>query len=124
MILTLKVFWLRKLFSTTSQKKRGTKRRRSGVPVVVTRRPRRTRPARVFRRGGGKRPRVLSSASARAFFDASRWHHAPDLGVPDQLSSYTPIKGVTRKAVTAPTGLGASVFQFFLNHISSSMYAA
>ena len=33
-----------------SQKKRGTKRRRSGVPVVVPRRPRRTRPARVFRR--------------------------------------------------------------------------
>ena len=95
-----------------SQKKRGTKRRRSGVPVVVTRRSRRTRPARVFRRGGCQRPQVMSSASAFAFYYASRWHHAPDLGVPDQLSSCAPIKGVTHKAVTAPTGLGAAYYIF------------
>ena len=95
-----------------SEQKRGTRRRRSGAVVSGTRRPTRTRTARVSGRRMHKRAGVMSGASARAFFDASRWHHSPDLGVPDQLSSYTPIKGVTRKAVTAPTGLGAAYYIF------------
>ena len=102
-----------------SQKKRGTRRRRSGVLVVVTRRPRRTRPARVFRRGGGERPRVVSSASACAFL-------VRRAGTTRQTQVY-PISCrrmpvLTREAVTAPTGLGAAYYIFLLDRISGSMY--
>ena len=90
-----------------SSSKRGTKRRRTAGAVARTRRPTRTRPARMSRKRSVKRPGATSSASSRAYFDASRWQHSPDLGV-----SYTPVKGVTRKAVTALTGLGAAYYIF------------
>ena len=95
-----------------SQQKRGTKRRRTGAIVSRPRRGTRTRTARVARRRMYKRSSTMSTASARAYFDALRWHHSPHLGVPDHLASYIPIKGVTRKAVTAPTGTGAAYHIF------------
>ena len=45
--------------------------------------------ARMSRKRSVKRPGAMSSASARAYFDASRWHRSPDFGVPDQLASDT-----------------------------------
>ena len=63
------------------------KRRRNGTFVKTTRRPSYRRKA-VFKKRRGVRK--LSTMSARAYFDASRWHHRPDLRVPDQVSEYTP----------------------------------
>ena len=93
-----------------SQQKRGSKRRRNGAIISKPRRV--MRRARVPKRRGVKRARVVSSQSARAFFDASRYHGSPDLGVPDQIGSYTPIRGVTRSSVTAPTALGTAYYVF------------
>ena len=101
------VFYPRRMLQT----KRGTKRRRNGTVIS---KPRRNtlRRARMPKRRGSKRTRTMSSQSARAFFDASRHHGSPDLGVPDQIGSYTPIRGVTRSAVTAPTALGTAYYVF------------
>ena len=62
------------------------------------------------RRGSGRK---LNTLSARAFFDASRWHHKPDLRVPDQISEYTPIRGVHRVDINGPTAAGGSAIYVF-----------
>ena len=94
-----------------SQTMRGSKRRRNGT--LMSKPCRSTvRRARVPKRRGVKRTRVMSSQSARAFFDASRHHGSPDLGVPDQIGSYTPIRGVTRSSVTAPLTMGTAYYVF------------
>ena len=57
--------------------------------------------------------RKLSTLSARAYFDASRWHHKPDLRVPDQISEHTPIRGVHRVDINGPTQAGGSAIYVF-----------
>ena len=95
-----------------STKKR-TRRRRSLLGFKL---PKRTlRRTRLIKRRGSRRGRVMSSQSARAFFDASRHHGSPDLGVPDMIGSYTPIRGVTRDSRTAPTSLGSAFYVFCWN---------
>ena len=101
------VFYPRRM----SQTKRGSKRRRNGTLISKPRRSTMRR-ARVPKRRGVKRTRVMSAQSARAFFDASRHHGSPDLGVPDQIGSYTPIRGVTRSSVTAPLTMGTAYYIF------------
>ena len=100
------VYYPRRMLQT-----KRTKRRRTGSFVS---KPRRStlRRARVVKRRGSKRTRIMSTQSARAFFDASRHHGSPDLGVPDQIGSYTPIRGVTRSSVTAPLTLGTAYYVF------------
>ena len=96
-----------------SSSKRGTKRRRTGAAVSRTRRPTRTRPARMSRKRRVKRPGAMSSASARAYSDASRWHHLARLRCSRSAGAvYSCRRCVTRKAVTAPTGLGAAYYIF------------
>ena len=86
------------------------KRRRNGTFVKTTRRPSYRRKAVVKKRRG---VRKLSTISARAYFDASRWHHRPDLRVPDQVSEYTPIRGVSRVSINGPTEVGGSAIYVF-----------
>ena len=85
------------------------KRRRNGY-FVKTRRPSSRTKAVVKKRRG---VRKVSTMSARAFFDASRWHHKPDLRVPDQVSEYTPVRGVSRVNVNGPTEPGGSAIYVF-----------
>ena len=42
--------------------------------------------------------------------------------MPDQLSSYTPVKGVTRKAVTAPTWARRCALHFSLDTFPSQVH--
>ena len=94
----------------TRKKKRGTKRYRNGNYVKARRKGTR-KTARVWKRFRGVRK--LKGMDARAFFDASRWHHRPDLSVPDQIAEYTPVRGVHRVDVNGPTTAGASAVYVF-----------
>ena len=85
------------------------KRRRNGY-IVKSRRPSTRTTATVKKRRG---VRNVSTMSARAYFDASRWHHKPDLRVPDQVSEYTPVRGVSRVNVNGPTEAGGSAIYVF-----------
>ena len=98
-------------YTRTHTKKRGTKRYRNGK-FVSARRPYTRTIARFKRRRGSVRK--VNNLSARAYFDASRWHHRPDLSVPDQISEYTPVRGVHRTSITAPTGAGGSAMYVFV----------
>ena len=57
--------------------------------------------------------RKVNTLSARSFFDASRWHHRPELRVPDQVSEYTPVRGVHRVDINGPTAAGNSALYIF-----------
>ena len=92
------------------RKKRGTKRHRNGT-YVKARRTGTRKTARVVKRSRGVKK--LKGIDARAFFDASRWHHRPDLSVPDQIAEYTPVRGVHRVDVNGPTTAGASAVYVF-----------
>ena len=86
------------------------KRRRNGSFVKTARRPSSKTKVVVKKRRG---VRKLSTMSARAYFDASRWHHKPDLRVPDQVSEYTPVRGVSRVSINGPTEAGGSAIYVF-----------
>ena len=59
------------------------------------------------------RRQSFSGVAARSFFDASRFHGNPHLGVPDQLADYTAVRGVVRVSVDGPPAGGtASLFVF------------
>ena len=94
-------------------KKRGTKRKRNGKLYNVRRFTARTATTARFKRRRGS-VRTFGALAARAYFDASRWHHRPDLSVPDQISEYTPVRGVHRNSITAPTGAGGSAIYVFV----------
>ena len=102
------VYYPRRMLST-----KRTKRSRSLLVFKLPRRP--MRRTRLVKRRGSRRKRVMSVQSARAFFDASRHHGSPDLGVPDQIGSYTPIRGVTRSSVTATLTMGTAYYVFVWN---------
>ena len=102
------VYYPRRMYT-----KKRPRRRRSLLGFKL---PKRTlRRPRLIKRRSSRRPRVMSTQAARAFFDASRHHHSPDLGVPDMTGSYTPVRGVTRDSRTAPTGLGSAFYVFCWN---------
>ena len=102
------VYYPRRMYT-----KKRPRRRRSLLGFKLPKRP--MRRTRLIKRRSSRRGRVMSSQAARAFFDASRHHQSPDLGVPDMTGSYTPIRGVTRDSRTAPTGLGSAFYIFCWN---------
>ena len=85
------------------------KRNRNGS-FVSSRRPSTKTRANVKPRRG---VRKVNTLSARSFFDASRWHHRPELRVPDQVSEYTPVRGVHRVDIDGPTApCGSAIYIF------------
>ena len=97
-------------YTRASTRKRGTKRYRNGK-FIKSRRTTTRKTVRVKRRRGSIRK--LNGVDARAYFDASRWHHRPELSVPDQISEYTPVRGVHRVDVNGPTAAGGSAIYIF-----------
>ena len=97
----------------TSTRPKTRKRFRNGK-FVTSRRPTTKTRVTVKRRRG---VRKVNTLSARAFFDASRWHHRPELRVPDRVSEYTPVRGVHRVDINGPTAAGGSaIYVFFRGH--------
>ena len=85
------------------------KRARNGYSVKA-RRPSTKTTATVKKRRG---VRKVNTLFARSYFDASRWHHKPELRVPDQISEYTPVRGVHRVDINGPTQAGGSAIYVF-----------
>ena len=88
------------------------KRARNGY-AVKARRPSTKTTATIEKRRSGGGVRKVNTMSARAYFDASRWHHRPELRVPDQISEYTPVRGVHRVDINGPTTAGGSAIYVF-----------
>ena len=89
------------------------KRARNGFMIKARRPSRKSTVTVKKRRSSGGGIRKVNTLSARAYFDASRWHHKPDLRVPDQISEYTPIRGVHRVDINGPTQAGGSAIYVF-----------
>lgn len=79
-------------------------------------RPRRTyrrAPYKVYNRRPQMRRMPINPISARSFFDASRFHSDPHLGVPDHLADFTAIRGVVRTTVVSPAQTNSTAFFIF-----------
>ena len=63
-----------------------------------------------------------TSASARAYFDASRWPHLLGIGVPDQLSSKTPLKRCNTQSCNSTDRARRCVLHFCLDTFPSQVH--